>query len=177
MRSRMARTVLALGLLAACSGGSDGGDSGDGDSGGDAAGSDGGPGGADAAPLGEYESFVSSIAGGPCPADTDCTGSSELTACGVLLVDRLGELPVVIHQAEVTEEEQAAAVAIFTDPALLALLDGSEPPCEGPTDVVEQMTLYAGGLQHSNAVTGCTDPPIEAARTALADLATTYFPE
>lgn len=168
MRSRLCLALLAFGLTAACGGDDDTGDvHGDGDAGGGIA---------DAAALGEYESFARSNSAGPCTGDMDCFGSTELTVDRVLLVDRFGELPVVIHQAEVTPEEFDAAVAVFTDPDLVALLDLGEPPCEPPTDVVEQMTLYAGGLQHSNSVTLCDDAPLAAARTVLDDLATTYFP-
>ena len=169
MRSRLCVAMAVLGVIAACGG--------DDDPAGDASGeSDAGGSSADAAPLGDYESFVRSTAGGPCADDMDCFGSTELTADRVLLVDRFGELPVVIHQAEVTPEEFDAAVPVFTDRDLVELLDLGEPPCEPPTDVVEQMTLYAGGLQHSNSVTTCEDAPLEAARAALDDLATTYFP-
>jgi hypothetical protein len=172
MRSRLRLALpalVALGLTAAC----DDDDAGGG-SGGDADGSVTPT--ADAAPLGAYESFVRSSSAGPCPDDMDCFGSTELTVDRVLLVDRFGELPVVIHQAEVTPEELDAAVAVFTDRDLVALLDLGEPPCVPPSDVDEQMTLFAGGLQHSNSVTLCDDPPLEAARTTLDDLATEYFP-
>jgi hypothetical protein len=174
MRSRLRLALpalVALGLTMSC--GDD--DSGGGDSGGDADGGDAPT--ADAAPLGAYESFVRSSSAGPCAEDTDCFGSTELTADRVLLVDRFGELPVVIHQAEVTPEELDAAVAVFTDRDLVALLDLGEPPCVPPSDIDEQMTLFAGGAQHSNSVTLCEDPPLEAARAALDDLAATYFPE
>ena len=138
---------------------------------------DGGPDTFDAAPLGAFESFRHSTAGGLCPDDMDCAGSIELTSDRVLLVDKNGELPVVIHQAEVTVAELDDALPVFTDPALIALLDLGEPPCLPPSDVFEDMTLTeGGGRQHTNSVTFCDDAPIATARETLRALADAYFP-
>jgi len=132
---------------------------------------------ADAAPLGDFESFRYSTAGGLCPDDMDCVGFIELTSDRVLMVDRNGELPVVVHQAEVTAGELADAVPVLTDRALVALLDLGEPPCVPPSDVFEEMTLVEGsGRQHKNSVTFCEDAPIAAARATLRALADAYFP-
>jgi hypothetical protein len=126
--------------------------------------------------LGDFERFRRSSAGGLCPDDTDCAGFIELAADRVLLVDRIGELPVVVHEAEVTAGELAGAIAILTDRDLVALLDLGEPPCEPPTDVFEQMLLVAGGREHSNSTTFCDDAPLVAARAVLVELADAYVP-
>lgn len=164
MRPRLA-AALALVLAAGCS-----------DDDADPAG-DGGTDTSDGAPLGAFESFRHSTAGGLCPDDLDCAGFIELTADRVLLVDKNGELPVVVHEAEVTVAELDDALPVLTDRALIALLDKAEPPCIPPSDVFEDMTLLeGGGRQHSNSVTFCEDEPIAAARATLRALADAYFP-
>ena len=126
--------------------------------------------------AGDFERFRRSSAAGLCPGDMDCASFIELGADRVLLFDRFGELPVVVHQAEVTPGELADAVLVLTDPDLVALLDLGEPPCLPPSDVFEQMLLVAGGREHANDTTFCDDAPLEAARAALEDLAAAHFP-
>ena len=172
MRRRPAMRLLVASLAVAsavsCSDDSPSGE-GDGDAG-DAVGGD-------AAPLGAFESFRYSTAAGLCPDDMDCVGFIELTSDRVLLVDRNGELPVVVHQAEVTVGELDEAISVLTDRALIAILDLGEPPCLPPSDVFEEMTLLeGGGRRHSNSVTFCEDAPIAAARARLRALADAYFP-
>lgn len=128
------------------------------------------------AATGDFERFRRSTAGGPCRDDMDCAGFIELGADRVLLLDRTGELPVVVHEAEVSPADLADAIAVLTDRDLVALLDLGEPPCEPPTDVFEQMLLVAGGREHANSTTFCEDAPLVAARAALDDLADAYFP-
>ena len=165
MRLRLA-AALALVLAAGCSGDDSADPSGDG-----------GTDTSDGAPLGTFESYRHSTAGGLCPDDLDCAGFIELTADRVLLVDKNGELPVVVHEAEVTVAELDDALPVLTDRALIALLDLGEPPCVPPSDVFEDMTLSeGGGRQHSNSVTFCEDEPIAAARATLRALADAYFP-
>ena len=169
MRPRPAIPLLVAALALAPASCSDDSPSGDGDAGDTSS--------ADAAPLGSFESFRYSTAAGPCPDDMDCAGFIELNSDRVLLVDRNGELPVVVHQAEVTVGELDDAVPVLTDRALIALLDLGEPPCVPPSDVFEDMTLReGGGRQHSNSVTFCDDAPIAAARAKLRALADAYFP-
>ena len=125
---------------------------------------------------GEFRRFRRFTAGGPCPDDLDCAGYIELRHDGRLLVDRIDELPVVVHKAQVSQEDLDAAVAVLTDPDLVALLDLAGPPCEPPTDIYDSMLLVEEDARHSNSVTFCTDAPIAAARAALDDLVETYLP-
>lgn len=124
----------------------------------------------------EFRRFRRSTAGGPCPDDVDCSGYIDLRHDGRLLVDRDGELPVVVHQAQVSQADLDAAVPVLTDPALVALLDRAQPPCEPPSDIFDSMTLVEEDARYSNGVTFCTDEPIAAARAVLDDLAETYLP-
>jgi len=128
------------------------------------------------AAIGDFESFRRSFAAGPCPNEMDCSGFIELRADHTLLVDRDNELPVVVHEAEVTDDELLSAVAVLTDRDLVALLDLAGPPCAPPTDIFEQMVLVAGGDEHSNSTTLCDDSPLVAARASLGDLAATHVP-
>ena len=124
----------------------------------------------------EFRRFRRYTAGGPCPDDLDCAGYIDLRHDGRLLVDRLDELPVVVHQAQVSQEDLDAAVAVLTDPELVALLDLAGPPCEPPTDIYDSMILVEEDARHSNSVTFCNDAPIAAARAALDDLVEAYLP-
>ncbi len=142
----------------------------------DAAADDGDPDASPPPPDGEFRRFRHTFGGGPCPDDVDCSGYIDLRRDGRLLVDREGELPVVIHEAQVSAGDMEEVVAVLTDPDLVALLDLAQPPCEPPTDVYEDMTLVVDSQRHGNAVTFCDDAPIVAARAALADLADRYLP-
>ncbi len=132
--------------------------------------------GTDAPTAGAFESFRRTSSAGPCPADSDCSGFVELDADGTLLFDRFDELPVMVHEAQVTAEERDHAIDALTAAALVTLLDLGEPPCTPPSDVFESMTLEAGGSEHRNDVTFCDDPPLVAARAALDQLTQAYFP-
>ena len=161
--------MITLGLVG-CSSDSDGG------------GADAAPGQADAAPAdaavaaARFESFRIDSGGGLCPSTADCSGFVELDADGTLRLDRDGELPVVVHQTQVTASERDQAIDVLTDPSLVALLDASELPCVPPSDVLETMTLTADGQQHMNQTTFCDEAPIDAARAALGQLTQAYFP-
>jgi hypothetical protein len=133
--------------------------------------------GADASPpVGDFTRFRRSFGGGPCPDDLDCSGYIDLRQDGRLLVDRMDEVPVVVHEATVSQSDLDEAIAVLTDPALVALLDLGEPPCEPPTDVFDSMLLVEDGDRHTNSVTLCDDDPIVAARAALDDIADAYLP-
>ena len=124
----------------------------------------------------EFRRFRRFSAGGPCPEDLDCAGYIDLRHDGRLRVDRVDELPVVVHEAQVSREDLDAAVAVLTDPELVALLDLAGPPCEPPTDIYDSMLLVEEDARHSNSVTFCSDAPITAARAVLDDLVESYLP-
>jgi hypothetical protein len=130
----------------------------------------------DRIPAQDFESFTRAWGAGPCPPEADCAAFIELHADGTLRYDRFGETPVVIHEATVTAQELAGAIEVLTDPDLVALLDLGEPPCEPPTDIGENMTLVARGVEHSNSTTVCDDPPLVAARETLQALVDAYWP-
>ena len=122
-----------------------------------------------------FESFALHRSAGPCPPGIDCSGSIELDADGTLRVDIFGELPHgKIHEYTVTDDELDELIAIVTDDELVDILMQDEPPCEGPTDIYESMTLSAGGEQHHNSVTFCGGPALDAARDAMRNLADKY---
>jgi len=127
--------------------------------------------------AGDFIRFRRAVGGGPCPDDTDCSGFIELRGDRTLLLDRVGELPVVVHQAEVTRVELGAAIGVLSDPDLIEILDLGEPPCEGPSDIFESMTLILTTGEHMNTVTRCEDPALQAARDELQGLTDSYFPE
>lgn len=170
MRALVAFSLMTTLGLAGCSSDSDTGTT-------DAA-----PGQADAAAADasvtatRFESFRIDSGGGPCPDNVDCTGFVELDADGTLRLDRDGELPVVVHEAQVTAGERDQAIDVLTDPALVALLDMESLSCNPPSDVFETMSLTAGGHEHQVQTIGCDQPPIDAARSALSQLAQSYFP-
>ncbi|HEU5055207.1 MAG TPA: hypothetical protein VFU21_01725 [Kofleriaceae bacterium] len=83
---------------------------------------------------------------------------------------------MVVHEAQVSQADLDAAVAVLTDPELVALLDLARPPCDPPTDVWDSMLLVDDEARHANGVTFCTDAPIAAARAALDDLVDRYLP-
>jgi hypothetical protein len=139
----------------------------DADGGGDLA--DGGSGG--------FVSFRYAIGYGPCPPEMDCSSFTELLADGTLRYDRDDETPVVVHEMVIEPDDFTAAVEAFTDPALIAILDLGEMPCEPPSDVGESMTLVDDGGEHTNSVTFCKDPPLVAARDMVEELTSKYFPE
>jgi hypothetical protein len=125
--------------------------------------------------AGAFESFLYTSGSGPCPPNSDCSSFTELLALGLLRHDCSGQLPVVVHETMIPAVDRDAVIAVLTDPALVALLDQSGPPCQPPTDVFESMTLVAGGKIHKNAVTFCKQPPIETARSALNKLVQRYL--
>lgn len=123
-----------------------------------------------------FERFVLNSGAGPCPPDSDCDGFVELLAPGTLRVEVFGDVSKDVVQVEISEEDYDAAVAVFTDPALLALLDGAQPICRPPTDVFESMTVEIEGTTHEAMTTACDQAPIAAARSTAAALQTEYVP-
>jgi hypothetical protein len=124
---------------------------------------------------GAFERFLYNAGGGLCPPNSDCSTSTELLASGLLRHDCMGQIPVVVHEAMVSPGDRDAVIAVVTDPALVALLDQPNPPCQPPTDVSESMALFFGGKTHKNSVTLCQQQPIVTARNALAKLVARYL--
>lgn len=127
-------------------------------------------------PDAEFRRFRRSLGGGPCPDGEDCSGYVDVRRDRRLLVDKLGEVEPVIHEAEITQAELDEVIRVVTDPDLVAILDLGRPPCEPPTDVFESMMLVLDDGRHGNSVTFCDDAPLVAARAALDDLVDAYFP-
>lgn len=125
--------------------------------------------------AGSFES-VSLFRGGFCPPTADCTSRVELFADGTLRVDKLGELDGTIHETTVTDVDLADAVAVITDPALLALLDGGDQVCAPPTDIFESLTVTDDQGEHRAGITFCGNAELEAARDALGALVDKYLP-
>ncbi len=121
-----------------------------------------------------FQSFET-FRGGFCPPQADCSASIKLLADGSLFVDRMGEPDVGVHTATVSESDLSAAIEILTAPALMSILDGSDPACPAPTDVFESMTLVDDNGEHRTSITFCNQAPINAARAALNDLAAKYI--
>ena len=129
----------------------------------------------DAGPA--FESFRLWEGRGPCRPDGDCEGFIELDYQGRLRVDRFNETPVTVREATVSETDRVVAIAILTDPDLIAALDLPTPPCgEPPTDIFESMTLVVGAVTYFNTTPWCMLSPIDAARRTMDNLAATYLP-
>ena len=126
--------------------------------------------------VGDFERFKQSKAAGPCAPNADCDGFVELLASRKLRVEPFGEVGNPVIEADVSEEDFLAAVAVFADPALVALLDGPDPACNPPTDIFESMLLELGGVTHDVTTTACQQPPIAAAREMAGSLVTKYVP-
>lgn len=130
----------------------------------------------DAGPDGAFQEFVLAFGGGFCVRD-DCSGSIRLTNEAMLSVDRFGEFPIIVHQADVSPDDFAAAVPALTDPALVALLSGPLLPCGiVPDSAVSMELVLDDAVPRLQGVTACEDPAIEAARTMMVNLAETYGP-
>ncbi len=123
-----------------------------------------------------FDLFRKSNAAGPCPPNADCDGFVELLASGTLRVEKFGDVGNPVTEIDISPEDFAAAVAVFTDPALLAILDGPDPACNPPTDIFEDMLVQIDGADHDAATTLCDQPPIAAARDKANELADKYVP-
>lgn len=124
----------------------------------------------------EFERFLLSNAAGPCPPMADCDGFIELLADGLLRVEPFGEVGNPVTEVQIDMADLDAAVPVFTDPALLALLDGPDPVCDPPTDVFESMLVVIAGADHDAATTFCMQPPVAAARDMANMLRDKYAP-
>lgn len=123
-----------------------------------------------------FERYRKNVAAGPCPPNADCDGFIELLADGTLRVEKFGEVGDPVTEAAVDPADLDAAIAVFTDPALIALLDGPDPLCDPPTDVFEAMLVAIDGQVHDATTTFCDQPPIAAARARADELADKYAP-
>lgn len=126
--------------------------------------------------VGGFERFRLANAAGPCMPGGDCDGFVELLSTGMLHVEKFGEVGNPLHEAEVDPADFAAAVEVFTDPALLAVLDGPDPLCNPPTDIFESMLVEIDGTSHEATTTTCDQPPLVAARMMAASLRDKYAP-
>jgi hypothetical protein len=124
----------------------------------------------------QFERFTLRSAAGPCPPDADCDGFVELLSTRLLRVEKFGDLSEFVTEVEIDEADFAEAVAVFTDPELIALLAEPGPLCDPPTDVFESMELAASGQVHSATTTGCDQPPLAAARMTASALREQYAP-
>lgn len=123
-----------------------------------------------------FERFRMDTAAGPCPPNGDCDGFIELLATGMLRVEPFGEPGDPVTEAQVAPEDFDAAVAVFADAALIALLDGPDPVCDPPTDIFESMLVDLDGTEHKADTTFCAQPPVAAAREMAQSLADKYAP-
>lgn len=124
----------------------------------------------------EFDRFRISRAAGPCPPDADCDGFTELLASRLLRFEPFGEVGNPVIEVEIDEADFSAAVAVFADPKLIALLDQVEPLCDPPTDVFEQMLVELDGGAHEKDTTTCQQPALTAARDAAEALVMKYVP-
>ena len=79
-------------------------------------------------------------------------------------------------EATVTDVDLAAAVEVFTDPDLIALLDSGDQACHPPTDIFESMSVIHDRGEHRAGITSCTFPYLEAATAELNALIANYLP-
>jgi hypothetical protein len=123
-----------------------------------------------------FERFIMNKAAGPCPPNGDCEGFDELLASKLLRVDKFMDAANPVIEVEISDEDFAAAVAVFTDPELIALLGGADPVCDPPTDVFESMLVAVDAAEHAATTTFCMQPPIVAAREMAVMLRDKYAP-
>ncbi|MDC0722877.1 hypothetical protein [Nannocystis bainbridge] len=125
---------------------------------------------------GEFERFNVRSVAGLCPPEADCDGFVELLSTRILRVEKVGDLGNPVTEVEISAEDFALALEVFTDPALVAVLDSPEPLCNPPSDVFETMELELGGTLHDATTTFCDDPPLQAARQEAVALREKYVP-
>jgi hypothetical protein len=124
----------------------------------------------------QFDRFTLKKAAGPCPPESDCDGFVELLSTGTLRVEKFGDVGDAVTEVEISAEDLEAAVAVFADPALVAVLDGPDPLCDPPPDVFESMELVLDGELHDATTTICPQPPLQAARDAADALRSKYVP-
>ena len=142
---------------------------------GDTGATTGGPGPTDVEVDPTFESVAQSYGGGLCLPEGDCQAFTELRADGLLRLDRWDEFGGPIHEAQVSAEDLAAAVAVFTAPGLVDFL--AEDPLArcGTVDSVEVIEPVLMDGSRGGVTTLCKDAPLQAARAKLWELAATYF--
>lgn len=123
-----------------------------------------------------FERFQLNKAAGPCPPRSDCDGFVELLADGTLRVEKFGDVGDPVTEVAIDAADLDAAIPVFTDPALIALLSGAEPICDPPTDVFEEMIIEFDGTSLGAPTTACDQPPIAAARAKATELQAKYVP-
>jgi hypothetical protein len=123
-----------------------------------------------------FERFRMSMGAGPCPPMEDCDGFVELLSTMTLRVEKFGDVGDPVTEVAISAEDYAAAVQVFADPALVALLDGPDPACNPPTDIFESMEVVIDGSAHDAGTTLCDQPPIAAARDKATALQQQYVP-
>ncbi len=124
----------------------------------------------------DFTRFELTRSAGPCPPNADCDGFIELLASRMLRVEKFGEVGNPVIEVEISEADFTAAVLVFADPALAAVLDGADPLCEAPTDIFETMLVEQGGSSHDATTTACDQAPLNAARDKANALAMQYAP-
>ncbi|MDC0672576.1 hypothetical protein [Nannocystis radixulma] len=120
--------------------------------------------------------FVLRTWAGPCPPESDCDGQIMLSDSRSLRVEEFGAVGNPVIEAEVSEEDYLAAVAVFTDPELVEIIQGPPPMCNPPTDIYESMNLALDGQVFDKNTTGCSLPPVDAAREMAQSLRDKYLP-
>lgn len=123
-----------------------------------------------------FERFRLFEGAGPCPADQDCDGFVELLSTMTLRVEKFGDVGNPVTEVVISAADYEAAVQVFADPALVALLDGPDPLCNPPTDIFESMELEIDGIAHDAATTFCDQPELVAARETAVALQMQYVP-
>lgn len=123
-----------------------------------------------------FERFRLFDGAGPCPPEQDCDGFIELLSTKMLRVEKFGDVGNPVKEVMISDADYAAAVPVFADPALVALLDGPDPLCNPPTDIFESMELVIDGIAHDASTTLCDQAPLVQARAAATMLQMKYVP-
>ncbi|PCC75025.1 hypothetical protein SAMN02745121_03769 [Nannocystis exedens] len=123
-----------------------------------------------------FERFTLRSVSGLCPPESDCDGFVELLSTGLLRVEKVGDLGNPVTEVEIDTEDFALALEVFTDPALIEVLDSPDPLCDPPTDMFEEMELELDGTLHEATTTVCPQAPLQAAREAAEELRLKYVP-
>jgi hypothetical protein len=90
----------------------------------------------------------------------------EVRADGTVLVDKVGEKPVVVHQGQAPAHVVAALDKVVTS-ELVALLDSHQTGCLPVEDFFQELAVTVNGVTHETGVTLCDNPVIVAVRNAL----------
>lgn len=140
----------------------------------DASGSSTGTGASTGVPAEGFGGFEIRWVVAACPEGAECDSAVGLQTNGLLRVETFDEPGAT--EVEVSAEDRAAAEAVFTDPALLALLDAEELSCDGLSIIDESMRVALDGATHEAVTVFCEQPPIAAARAMAVSLRDAYIP-